>query len=90
VDGSSLLFNQVKPIERVEILSSLPHQPEVYRLISHFFNTKDFPIAVPRKPQLRNTSVSCFTDIFEQLSSMNRFLGARYKLSIYPLLPFIR
>ncbi|KFA67837.1 hypothetical protein S40285_08750 [Stachybotrys chlorohalonatus IBT 40285] len=47
VDGSSLLFNQVKPIERVEILSSLPHQPEVYRLISHFFNTKDFPIAVP-------------------------------------------
>ncbi|KAJ9142435.1 hypothetical protein NKR23_g7269 [Pleurostoma richardsiae] len=47
VDGSSLLFSQVKPIERIEILSSLPPKPEVGRMISHFFDRQAFPIAVP-------------------------------------------
>ncbi|RYP01982.1 hypothetical protein DL765_010799 [Monosporascus sp. GIB2] len=48
VDGSSLLFSQVKPIERIEILSTLPPKSEVDRLISHFFNRQAFPITVPR------------------------------------------
>ncbi|KAH8892610.1 hypothetical protein GQ53DRAFT_685973 [Thozetella sp. PMI_491] len=47
VDGSSLLFNQVKPIERMEILSTLPPKHEVDRLIAQFFNTKTFPIRSP-------------------------------------------
>ncbi|RYP78350.1 hypothetical protein DL771_000535 [Monosporascus sp. 5C6A] len=48
VDGSSLLFSQVKPIERIEILSTLPPKSEVDQLISHFFNRQAFPITVPR------------------------------------------
>ncbi|KAK6083227.1 fungal specific transcription factor domain-containing protein [Seiridium cupressi] len=47
VDGASLLFSQAKPIERIEILSTLPHKPEVDRLISQFFNHETFPITVP-------------------------------------------
>ncbi|KAK9787419.1 hypothetical protein SCARD494_10544 [Seiridium cardinale] len=47
VDGASLLFSQAKPIERIEILSTLPHKPEVDRLISQFFNHQTFPITVP-------------------------------------------
>ncbi|KAK3376795.1 hypothetical protein B0T24DRAFT_550712 [Lasiosphaeria ovina] len=47
VDGSSLLFNQAKPIERIEIISTLPPKPEVDRMIAFFFNRSAFPIAVP-------------------------------------------
>ncbi|KAI1337087.1 hypothetical protein F5Y15DRAFT_171018 [Xylariaceae sp. FL0016] len=47
VDGSSLLFNQVKPLERIEIISTLPPKTEVDQLISQFFNRRDFPITVP-------------------------------------------
>ncbi|KAI1379214.1 hypothetical protein F4677DRAFT_410932 [Hypoxylon crocopeplum] len=47
VDGSSLLFSQVKPIERIEIISTLPSKPEVDRLISQFFNRQTFPINIP-------------------------------------------
>ncbi|KAK0712051.1 hypothetical protein B0H67DRAFT_493035 [Lasiosphaeris hirsuta] len=47
VDGSSLLFNQVKPIEHTEILSSLPPRPELDGLISQFFDTQNFPITIP-------------------------------------------
>ncbi|SPQ17721.1 2b269531-e530-4eb7-ab25-91184f394da8 [Thermothielavioides terrestris] len=47
VDGSSLLFNQVKPLERIEILATLPPKAEVDRLISYFFDRQAFPIRVP-------------------------------------------
>ncbi|KAI0015272.1 fungal-specific transcription factor domain-containing protein [Xylariomycetidae sp. FL0641] len=47
VDGSSLLFNQVKPIERVEILSAVPPKPETDRLVSRFFDRQNFHINVP-------------------------------------------
>ena len=56
VDGSSLLFSQVKPIERIEILSALPPKPELDRLIARFFDHDNFPIGVPRK--LRNSFMS--------------------------------
>ncbi|KAK4141495.1 uncharacterized protein C8A04DRAFT_39103 [Dichotomopilus funicola] len=46
VDGSSLLFNQVKPMERMEILSALPLRPEVDQLLSYFFSPA-FPIHLP-------------------------------------------
>ncbi|PYH94454.1 hypothetical protein BO71DRAFT_419302 [Aspergillus ellipticus CBS 707.79] len=47
VDGSSLLFGHVKPIERIEILATLPPKAKVDGLISHFFNRPTFPISVP-------------------------------------------
>ncbi|GAB1319362.1 Pyrrolocin cluster transcription factor fsdR [Madurella fahalii] len=47
VDGSSLLFTQAKPPERVDILSSLPPKAEVDRLIAFFFDQSSFPITVP-------------------------------------------
>ncbi|KAJ9640260.1 hypothetical protein H2204_003485 [Knufia peltigerae] len=47
VDGSSLLFQQVEPVERVEILSGLPSKPQVDKLISYFFDHQSFPITVP-------------------------------------------
>ncbi|CRG91828.1 putative transcriptional regulatory protein C1F7,11c [Talaromyces islandicus] len=47
VDGSSLLFGHVKPIEKIEILATLPPKPEVDRLISWFFDRDNFPIIVP-------------------------------------------
>ncbi|OIW30746.1 hypothetical protein CONLIGDRAFT_653517 [Coniochaeta ligniaria NRRL 30616] len=46
VDGAGLLYSQVKPIERIEILSTLPPKSEVDRLISCFFDTQTFPMAV--------------------------------------------
>lgn len=49
VDGSSLLFEQVKPLERMEIVSTLPPKHEIDRLIAIFFNRQAFPIAIPRK-----------------------------------------
>ncbi|KAF7594141.1 hypothetical protein BBP40_009990 [Aspergillus hancockii] len=49
VDGSSLLFNQVKPIETLELLVTLPPQSEVDELICQFFDNRSFPITVPRK-----------------------------------------
>lgn len=49
VDGSSLLFNQVKPIEQMEVLSTLPPKVEVDKLLSKFFDRDSFPISVPRK-----------------------------------------
>lgn len=52
VDGSSLLFDQVKPLDRISIMSSLPPKHEVDRLIAQFFDRQSFPIAVPRKYQL--------------------------------------
>jgi len=49
VDGSGLLYSQVKPIERIEILSTLPPKLEVDRLIARFFDHQNFPIAVARE-----------------------------------------
>lgn len=60
VDGSGLLYSQVKPIERIEILSTLPPKSEVDRLIAHFFNREVFPIAVARKcPALPRLLTRC-------------------------------
>ncbi|KAJ4290251.1 hypothetical protein N0V90_010466 [Kalmusia sp. IMI 367209] len=47
IDGSSLLFTQVAPVERIEIISTLPPRPEVERQISWFFDRQTFPITVP-------------------------------------------
>ncbi|EXJ87214.1 hypothetical protein A1O3_04173 [Capronia epimyces CBS 606.96] len=47
VDGTSLLFSQVKPIERVEMLSTLPPKPEVDRLVAQFFDRDTFPLSIP-------------------------------------------
>ncbi|KAH8699250.1 hypothetical protein BGW36DRAFT_377578 [Talaromyces proteolyticus] len=47
VDGSSLLFAQVKPIEKMEILSTLPPKSEIDKLICLFFDRTTFPISVP-------------------------------------------
>lgn len=47
-DGSSLLFHQIKPVEKMEILASLPPKPEVDRLIAYFFDDPSYPIRVPR------------------------------------------
>lgn len=49
IDGSSLLFNQVKPIEHMEVLSALPPKAEVDQLVRNFFDRNSFPISVPRK-----------------------------------------
>lgn len=49
VDGSSLLFDQVKPLERIGIISTLPPKHEVDWLITQFFNRATFPLAIPRK-----------------------------------------
>ncbi|KAJ8119753.1 hypothetical protein ONZ43_g3369 [Nemania bipapillata] len=47
VDGSSLLFDQVKPLEKMEILSTIPPKHEVDGLISQFFDREAFPLAIP-------------------------------------------
>ncbi|KAI9730023.1 MAG: hypothetical protein M1818_008292 [Claussenomyces sp. TS43310] len=46
VDGSSLLSGQIKRIEIIEILATLPPKLEVDKLISQFFDHKTFPITV--------------------------------------------
>ncbi|KIW17786.1 hypothetical protein PV08_04981 [Exophiala spinifera] len=46
-DGSSLLFQQVKPVERMDILSALPPKTQADRLVSYFFDRQSFPISVP-------------------------------------------
>ncbi|RAK75930.1 Zn(II)2Cys6 transcription factor [Aspergillus fijiensis CBS 313.89] len=46
-DGSSLLFGQVKPIDRIEILATLPPKRELDNLVAVFFDRPTFPIAVP-------------------------------------------
>ncbi|PYH81152.1 hypothetical protein BO82DRAFT_95907 [Aspergillus uvarum CBS 121591] len=46
-DGSSLLFGQVKPIDRIEILATLPPKREMDNLVAIFFDRPSFPIAVP-------------------------------------------
>jgi hypothetical protein len=48
-DGSSLLFGQVKQIDILEILATLPPKPEIDKLLSQFFDQKKFPITVARK-----------------------------------------
>lgn len=48
LDGSSLLFTEVAPIERLEILSTLPPRTETDRLITWFFDWQNFPVSVPR------------------------------------------
>ncbi|KAK8115340.1 hypothetical protein PG999_007409 [Apiospora kogelbergensis] len=52
VDGTSLLFSQANPIDRVEILSSLPPKLEASRLVNYFFDHDEFPISVPRRSPL--------------------------------------
>ncbi|PYI07762.1 hypothetical protein BO78DRAFT_312307 [Aspergillus sclerotiicarbonarius CBS 121057] len=47
VDGSSLLFGQVKPLERIEIISTLPPKHQADNLISQFFDRENFPISLP-------------------------------------------
>ncbi|RAK95437.1 fungal specific transcription factor domain-containing protein [Aspergillus ibericus CBS 121593] len=47
VDGSSLLFGQVKPLERIEIISTLPPKHQADKLISQFFDRDNFPISLP-------------------------------------------
>jgi hypothetical protein len=49
VDGSSLLFGQVRQINLTEILATLPPKTEVDKLIYQFFDHKTFPITVARK-----------------------------------------
>ncbi|KAK4241856.1 hypothetical protein C8A03DRAFT_11962 [Achaetomium macrosporum] len=46
VDGSSLLFTQVKPLERMEILTTVPPKSQVDRMISYFFD-RSFPVRLP-------------------------------------------
>jgi hypothetical protein len=48
IDGSGLLFSEVKPIERIQILSTLPPKPEVDRLVAQFFDRPNFPLSIPR------------------------------------------
>jgi hypothetical protein len=52
VDGSSLLFGQVKPIARVEILANVPPKSKTDKLIQQFFDRDTFPITVARKSRL--------------------------------------
>ncbi|KAK5655827.1 hypothetical protein OQA88_5365 [Cercophora sp. LCS_1] len=47
VDGTSLLFNQVQPLDRVEILSCLPPKPELDQLLARFFDRNVFRISIP-------------------------------------------
>ncbi|PSR79898.1 hypothetical protein BD289DRAFT_374918 [Coniella lustricola] len=47
VDGSSLLFDQVKPLERMAIISSLPPKHEVDGLVARFFDSASFPLTIP-------------------------------------------
>ncbi|KAI0478384.1 hypothetical protein GGR56DRAFT_664627 [Xylariaceae sp. FL0804] len=47
VDGSGLLLNHVRPLDRMEIDASLPPRSETDRLISRFFDHDNFPIDVP-------------------------------------------
>jgi hypothetical protein len=57
VDGSSLLFGQVKQIEMTEILATLPPKSEVDKLVCQFFDRETFPITVARKlRQISRTS----------------------------------
>ena len=49
VDGSGLLFGQVKQIERFEILASFPSKPEIDKLLRQFFDQASFPINVARE-----------------------------------------
>ncbi|KAH6693393.1 hypothetical protein BKA61DRAFT_279693 [Leptodontidium sp. MPI-SDFR-AT-0119] len=46
VDGSSLLFCQVKQTDILEILATLPPKPVIDKLLSQFFDQKKFPITV--------------------------------------------
>jgi hypothetical protein len=48
-DGSSLLFTQAAPVERLEMFSSLPPRPEVDRLIFWFFDPQAFLLPIPFK-----------------------------------------
>jgi hypothetical protein len=50
VDGASLLFGQVKQIDKTEILATLPPKVEVDRLLCQFFDRKSFPITTARMP----------------------------------------
>ncbi|KAF3769429.1 hypothetical protein M406DRAFT_343692 [Cryphonectria parasitica EP155] len=47
VDGSGLLFSEARPLDRMEILSSLPSKPQMDGLMARVFDRKTFPIAVP-------------------------------------------
>jgi hypothetical protein len=52
VDGSSLLFGQVKQIEILEILANVPPKSKSDKLIQQFFDHETFPITVARKLRL--------------------------------------
>ncbi|KAK9451148.1 uncharacterized protein V1518DRAFT_370393 [Limtongia smithiae] len=88
VDGSSLLFNQVKPIERIEILSTLPPKPEVDRLISRFFDGRGFPINVP--PLLHKpTFMHEYNEQWRDLSQANFiWLGLLFSILSITMLAF--
>ncbi|PWY88086.1 hypothetical protein BO94DRAFT_465265 [Aspergillus sclerotioniger CBS 115572] len=47
VDGSSLLFGHVKPLERIEIMVTLPPKHQADKLIAQFFDRDNFPISLP-------------------------------------------
>jgi hypothetical protein len=90
VDGSSLLFNQVKPVERMEILSTLPPKPEVDRLIARFFDRQAFPINVPRKSPILlqscyHTSLTRTVSYPPQANFYTRGTACAWILSYQPL-----
>lgn len=72
VDGSSLLFNQVKPVEHMEVLSALPPKAEVDQLVRKFFDRNSFPISVPRKSLImcRDVRRSSITAILHEPTFM--------------------
>ncbi|KAI7789041.1 hypothetical protein LA080_005145 [Diaporthe eres] len=84
VDGSSLLFNQVKPIEHMEFLSALPPKAEVDHLVREFFNRNSFPISVPRITMLayyKHGEPPQYEGISESLFQMYRMRTAQCLLS---------
>ncbi|KAL2845926.1 hypothetical protein BJY01DRAFT_213775 [Aspergillus pseudoustus] len=47
VDGTSLLFSQVQPVDIAEIIASLPPKPEIDKLLQWFFDYDSFPLSIP-------------------------------------------
>ncbi|OAG03343.1 uncharacterized protein CC84DRAFT_1198217 [Paraphaeosphaeria sporulosa] len=67
-DGSGLLFTQAAPVERMEMLSSLPPRSEVDRLVAWYFDVQSFPIPVPpiiHEPTLRRELDRHWQDPFQ-------------------------
>ena len=61
-DGSSLLLNQVKPLDRFEIVATLPSKATMDKLIARFFDRETFPITIPRTLLLQTVHQALHTD----------------------------